>query len=43
MSRAHAVELNMEPSTGVSLFHEAVQGPATQVVPAFVDRLLQGL
>ena len=34
------VELNMEPSDGVSLFDEAVHGPATAVVPGFVDRLL---
>ena len=40
-SGAHAVELNMEPSIGVTLFHEAIHGPATQVVPAFVERVLQ--
>ena len=43
MSGAHAVELNMEPSIGVTLFHEAIHGPATQVVPAFVERVLQRL
>ncbi|MGE0626547.1 MAG: NAD-dependent deacylase [Hyphomicrobiaceae bacterium] len=37
---AHTVELNLEPSHGISAFDEAVQGAATQVVPAFVDRLL---
>jgi NAD-dependent deacetylase len=37
---AHTVELNLEPSDGASLFHEAHYGPATQVVPAYVDRLL---
>jgi NAD-dependent deacetylase len=37
---AHTVELNLEPSEGRSLFHEAVHGPATRVVPAYVDRLL---
>jgi NAD-dependent deacetylase len=37
---AHTVELNFEPSAGTSQFHETVQGPATVVVPAFVDRLL---
>ena len=36
-----AVELNMEPSDGASLFDAAVHGPATEVVPAFVDRLLE--
>jgi NAD-dependent deacetylase len=37
---AHTVELNLEPSDGANLFHEAVHGPATQVVPAYVERLL---
>ena len=37
---AHTVELNLEPSEGVSLFAEAIHGPATQIVPAYVDRLL---
>jgi len=37
---AHTVELNLEPSEGVSLFAEAIHGRATEVVPAFVDRLL---
>lgn len=36
-----AVELNMEPSDGVSLFDEAIHGPATAIVPAFVDRMLE--
>lgn len=40
--RAHTVELNMEPSTGESLFHERVYGPATQIVPAYIDRILMG-
>ncbi len=35
------VELNMEPSDGVSLFDEAIHGPATTVVPDFVDQLLE--
>ncbi|MBF0324775.1 MAG: NAD-dependent protein deacylase [Alphaproteobacteria bacterium] len=38
--RAHTVELNLEPSEGASLFAETVLGPASQVVPAFVERLL---
>lgn len=38
---AHTVELNLEPSQGASLFAEAIYGPATQVVPAYVERLLQ--
>ncbi len=37
---AHTVELNLEPSQGASLFHEAIYGPATVVVPDFVTRLL---
>ncbi len=39
---ARTVELNLEPSQGASLFDEAIYGPATEVVPAFVDRLLDG-
>jgi len=38
--RAHSVELNLEPSEGASQFDEAIHGPATQVVPAYVARLL---
>jgi NAD-dependent deacetylase len=37
---ARTVELNLEPSEGASLFHERVHGPATEIVPAFVARLL---
>jgi NAD-dependent deacetylase len=37
---AHTVELNLEPSLGQNLFHEHHYGPATQVVPEFVERLL---
>ena len=37
---AKTVELNLEPSLGQSLFHEARYGPATEVVPAFVASLL---
>ena len=39
-ARAHTVELNMEPSEGATLFAETVYGPATEVVPAFVERVL---
>jgi NAD-dependent protein deacetylase/lipoamidase len=39
---AHTVELNLEPSEGISHFAEAIHGPATQVVPAYVARLLDG-
>jgi NAD-dependent deacetylase len=38
---AHTVELNMEPSDGHSLFAERIYGPASQIVPAFVDRILK--
>ncbi len=41
--RARAVELNLEPSEGTALFDEAVHGPATRVVPAYVDELLQSV
>jgi NAD-dependent deacetylase len=37
---AHTVELNLEPSEGVTLFHEAIHGKASEVVPAFVQRVL---
>jgi NAD-dependent deacetylase len=39
--RAHTVELNLDPSDGASLFAEKIFGPATAVVPEYVDRLLQ--
>ena len=37
---AHTVELNLEPSEGVTMFAEAIHGPASQVVPAYVEELL---
>jgi NAD-dependent deacetylase len=37
---AHTVELNLEPSEGASLFHEAHHGPATKVVPMYIERIL---
>jgi NAD-dependent deacetylase len=37
------VELNLEPSEGASLFAEAHHGPASKVVPMYVDRLLAGM
>ena len=40
--RARTVELNLEPSEGHSLFEERIYGPATEVVPAYVARLLEG-
>jgi NAD-dependent deacetylase len=38
---AHTVELNLDPSEGASLFAEAHYGLATEVVPAFVEKLLK--
>lgn len=37
---AHTVELNLEPSEGYSLFAEVIYGLATDIVPAYVARLL---
>lgn len=37
---AHTVELNLEPSAGISMFAEAIHGKATELVPAYVDGLL---
>ncbi len=34
------VELNLEPSDGASTFHESIYGPATEIVPAYVEQLL---
>ena len=42
VSGAHTVELNLEPSEGASQFAEAIYGPATEIVPAFVAKLLRG-
>lgn len=38
--RAHTVELNLEESDGRSLFAEGIYGPASEVVPAYVQKLL---
>jgi NAD-dependent deacetylase len=38
---AHTVELNLEPSEGASRFAEAIYGRASEVVPAYVARLLE--
>lgn len=38
---AHTVELNLEPSEGISAFKEAIHGRATEIVPAYVGKLLQ--
>lgn len=41
LHRAHTVELNLEPSEGASLFRERRYGPATELVPDFVENLLR--
>ena len=38
--RAHTLELNLEPSSQRSVFAEARYGPASVIVPAWVDELL---
>jgi NAD-dependent deacetylase len=40
VGKAHTVELNTEPSRMDSLFHEKIYGPATEVVPAYIKRIL---
>jgi NAD-dependent deacetylase len=40
--KGHTAELNLEPSGGHSLFHEKVYGPASQVVPHYVEAILAG-
>jgi NAD-dependent deacetylase len=39
---AHTVELNLEPSEGASLFVDRRYGPATEIVPAYIEELLAG-
>lgn len=39
-ARGTTLELNLEPSSGASDFAESRQGPATQLVPAWVDEVL---
>jgi NAD-dependent deacetylase len=39
---ARCVELNLQPSEGASRFHEAIHGPGTEIIPAYVERLLAG-
>lgn len=45
LARAHGantVELNLEPSEGHSVFHDAHYGKATKIVPDYVERILMG-
>ena len=37
---AQTLELNLEPSQGSPWFHESRHGPATAVVPAWVEEVL---
>jgi NAD-dependent deacetylase len=37
---ARTLELNLVPSEGTHLFHEARHGPAGELVPAWVDKLI---
>lgn len=41
LNGARTVELNLEPSETAASFAEAIHGRATEIVPAFVDRLLK--
>ena len=43
LGRARTVELNLEPSQGATLFAESSYGPASRIVPAFVETVLAGL
>lgn len=40
LAQAQTVELNLEPSDGHSSFAEGIYGPASEVVPRFVETLL---
>lgn len=42
VARARTVELNLEPSEGASLFDETIYGKASELVPAYVEKLVQG-
>lgn len=46
MARAMGIatcEINLEPSSNAYVFDEKIYGPATQTVPAWVERVLKGL
>ncbi|UUX48224.1 NAD-dependent protein deacylase [Nisaea acidiphila] len=40
MHGAHTIELNLEPSEGATLFAEKRYGPASEIVPDYVEELL---
>lgn len=37
------VELNLEPSSGANNFDDRIYGPATEIVPAFVEKILRNV
>ena len=39
--RAHTVELNLEPTDNRTLFQEGLYGPATEIVPPYIERILK--
>ena len=39
--RGHTVELNLEPSEGATLFAESHYGPASVIVPSYVEKILR--
>ncbi len=39
--RARTLELNLEPSDGASIFHVTRDGPASRLVPAWVEEMLR--
>ncbi len=41
--RAHTLELNLDPTDSSPLFHDSRTGPATQLVPEWVNEILKGL
>jgi NAD-dependent deacetylase len=41
-ARARTVELNLEPTESQPLFQEQIYGPATRIVPPYVERILAG-
>ncbi len=40
-TEARTLELNLEPSAGATLFHDAIYGPASRVVPQVIDQVLK--
>lgn len=40
---ARTVELNLDPTSNSAIFDESLNGPASQLVPSYVDKLLSSL